>query len=127
MISSIKQLDSATDAEFSELMQGVVERLVKAKWIKGFAFVSPRTAMLQLTDLGKSKVERLAKYLQPFEAHCFIGETSQARRWDKLKLMFMLRIYANALFFPWLTNVEEQALTTLLAMESRKFRAQIPG
>jgi len=122
MIKTIKQLDAATDSEVSDLAQSVIERLAKAKWITGFARVSPSEVNLQLTELGKQKIGKLAKYLLPFECHLFVGEKSTATRWQKLKLMFFLRIHGNALFVPLLSAAEETALTGVLIQEARKLR-----
>ena len=110
------------DVEASDLAQQMVERLFKVKWIHVIALVSPSKVTVQLTNLGRKKIQRLAKYLRPFEYQCFEGDFPKATAWQKVKLMLALRWHGMMLFRPILSKAEEAALTCILIIEAAKLR-----
>lgn len=111
-----------SEAEASDNCQRVVERMARAKWITGFARVTPHTAELQLTELGKRKIKKLAKSVAPFEAFFLVGDTYKASFFDLIRVFFWLRIHALSLFWPPISYRENLALILMIAMESRKLR-----
>ncbi len=111
-----------TESEVSDSCQRVVERMGRAKWITVFAGVTPHFYELELTELGKRKIKKLAKSLAPYEATVLDWHIPKVSFFDRIQLWFRLRIYAADLFLPLPSRNEELALVALLAMESYKLR-----
>lgn len=86
------------------------------------SLVTPDMVTLQLTDLGRRQIGKLAKYVRPFEDRFLCDVTRRVSVIDYLKLMAAILIHAPRLHLPPMSFEEYQAFVILLASEARKLR-----
>jgi hypothetical protein len=110
------------DVAISNDVQTIVERMARAKWISGNAFVTPEKVEVQLTELGRKKVNRLSSAVRPFEDRYITNSGRVPSFWQHLKLRLAFMVHALALTQPALSHGEDVAFITILAIEARKLR-----
>ena len=100
----------------SEVIQTLVDRFARAKWITGSNIVTPNWYDLKFTELGQERMNALAKKSRPF------SNTSGKVRWGilaQLRWGLHMVIICRSLCPPQLTREEARIIGALACRHGR--------